>query len=304
MDPQKFDALQKRVVALERRVFYAVLGLLVVTVSLVVSTLTQPKLARAAGDEVTRADLEAIQRQINEFRAELAAFGVRITEIEEKLSQLKFAPARQGTVQQPAQVTGDPTAWAEIRTAYAKLHLLPGFRVKMTEGMSGFTATAIMEFALPDRAHMIMQMPQGAGVMEMIRAGDEIRMRLKMPNADAPGEWQCVSGQPRTGPSESPFGFGSLPDPRRINGAVEVARGEDTTINGSPVHSYTYTLRRSDASGEIKTILYVETHSGLPVRTVGSIRDGSSAVEGVTVQFTLDYYDFGAQIDISLPACK
>ncbi len=38
---------------------------------------------------MTRADLEAIQRLVNEFRAELAALGVRVTAIEEELNAIK-----------------------------------------------------------------------------------------------------------------------------------------------------------------------------------------------------------------------
>ena len=39
--------------------------------------------------EVTRADIQTIQRLINEFRAELAALGVRVTAVEEELTALK-----------------------------------------------------------------------------------------------------------------------------------------------------------------------------------------------------------------------
>ncbi|MDR7588510.1 MAG: S-layer homology domain-containing protein, partial [Armatimonadota bacterium] len=41
--------------------------------------------------EVTRADIQAIQRLVNEFRAELAALGVRVTAVEEELAALKGA---------------------------------------------------------------------------------------------------------------------------------------------------------------------------------------------------------------------
>src|SRR5690349_21006655 len=43
----------------------------------------------APAPQVTRADLEALQRLINEFRAELAALGVRVTAIEEELNAIK-----------------------------------------------------------------------------------------------------------------------------------------------------------------------------------------------------------------------
>src|SRR5579863_10783134 len=45
--------------------------------------------APAPAPQVTRADLEALQRLINEFRAELAALGVRVTAIEKELNAIK-----------------------------------------------------------------------------------------------------------------------------------------------------------------------------------------------------------------------
>ncbi|MHB8730491.1 MAG: S-layer homology domain-containing protein [bacterium] len=45
--------------------------------------------APSPAPQVTRADLEALQRLINEFRAELAALGVRVTAIEEELNAIK-----------------------------------------------------------------------------------------------------------------------------------------------------------------------------------------------------------------------
>lgn len=43
----------------------------------------------APAPQVTKADLDALQRLINEFRAELAALGVRVTAIEEELNAIK-----------------------------------------------------------------------------------------------------------------------------------------------------------------------------------------------------------------------
>ncbi|HKX16387.1 MAG TPA: S-layer homology domain-containing protein [bacterium] len=45
--------------------------------------------APAPAPQVTKADLDALQRLINEFRAELAALGVRVTAIEEELNAIK-----------------------------------------------------------------------------------------------------------------------------------------------------------------------------------------------------------------------
>ena len=45
--------------------------------------------AAAPAPQVTRADVQTIQRLVNEFRAELAALGVRVTAVEEELTALK-----------------------------------------------------------------------------------------------------------------------------------------------------------------------------------------------------------------------
>src|SRR2546428_5045100 len=45
--------------------------------------------AAAPAPRVTRADVQTIQRLVNEFRAELAALGVRVTAVEEELTALK-----------------------------------------------------------------------------------------------------------------------------------------------------------------------------------------------------------------------
>src|SRR5437867_6573849 len=45
--------------------------------------------AAPTAPQVTRADVQTIQRLVNEFRAELAALGVRVTAVEEELTALK-----------------------------------------------------------------------------------------------------------------------------------------------------------------------------------------------------------------------
>lgn len=100
MDPQTPEVLRERVAALKRRLLLAAVALLVVMVSLVVGLLVQnvraqPNPVRVAGDEVTKADLDAIQSQLNEFRGELAAYGVRLTAAEEALRARKPAPTGQ-----------------------------------------------------------------------------------------------------------------------------------------------------------------------------------------------------------------
>ncbi len=48
-----------------------------------------PPPVKIPAPEVTRADIQTLQRLINEFRAELAALGVRVTAVEEELAALK-----------------------------------------------------------------------------------------------------------------------------------------------------------------------------------------------------------------------
>jgi hypothetical protein len=59
-----------------------------------------PAPAPAAAPQVTRTDVQTIQRLVNEFRAELAALGVRTTAVEEELTALKARTSA-------AKVTGD-----------------------------------------------------------------------------------------------------------------------------------------------------------------------------------------------------
>ncbi|HEV8355043.1 MAG TPA: S-layer homology domain-containing protein [bacterium] len=48
-----------------------------------------PAAVKIPAPEVTRADIQTLQRLINEFRAELAALGVRVTAVEEELAALR-----------------------------------------------------------------------------------------------------------------------------------------------------------------------------------------------------------------------
>jgi len=114
MDPQTAEALQERVATLERRLLLAVVGLLFVTVSFVVSMLAQPNFVRAAGDEVTRADLKKIQSQANELRSELRALYVRVTAIEEELVALKSTTRYLKTVTAGAAVLLAAAAGATV----------------------------------------------------------------------------------------------------------------------------------------------------------------------------------------------
>jgi hypothetical protein len=75
--------------------------------------------APAPRPEVTRTDVQTIQRLVNEFRAELAALGVRVTAVEEELTALK-AKTSNVTIKGDVRLRweGFPTSNAFSRTRY------------------------------------------------------------------------------------------------------------------------------------------------------------------------------------------
>ncbi|MDQ7819727.1 MAG: S-layer homology domain-containing protein, partial [Armatimonadota bacterium] len=84
--------------------------------------------------EVTRADIQAIQRLVNEFRAELAALGVRVTAVEEELAALKGALDK-------TTITGD---WTYVNTfATGTLGTVARNRARLTFKGSVGAGTAV-----------------------------------------------------------------------------------------------------------------------------------------------------------------
>jgi len=192
------------------------------------------------------------------------------------------------TIGASAQLTvkGDQAAWAEIAAAYKKLYALSGFRMKLVapEGQPSM----VTEMVPPNSFHTMMEMAagsaSGSGSMEIISVGGQGRYRVNMPGA--PAKWMCQGGPPVQAPS----------DPSAVQGTVEAARGPDTAIDGTPVHAYIYTSTIS-AQGQsvvVKTTLYVGAQTGLPRRAINSVAGHESMI---------DYYDYGAKLDIALPPC-
>ncbi len=75
-----------------------------------------------------------------------------------------------------------------------------------------------------------------------------------------------------------------------------MSRRADTVIVGTAVRTYIYRYA-AKAQGQtvsVKTTLYVGTQTGLPRRAVTS---------GGRGDVTIDFYEYGAKIDIRLPAC-
>lgn len=174
-------------------------------------------------------------------------------------------------------VKGDQAAYNEVVAAFKKLYSLPAFRMKIAFGGGG---QGVMEMVPPDKMHMTAQTQNGN--MEMIRVGDTSAVRMAA--AGAPGGWQCSHAAASNTPA--------VPDPAKMEheatGTVEIARGPDTNIEGTPVHTYVST----DSSG--KDTIYVGSQTGLP-RRILSDKSGQ--------QTTVDYYDYGASIAIALPQC-
>lgn len=175
-------------------------------------------------------------------------------------------------------VTGDKSAWADVGKAYQALNRLSGYRMKATMPVGEM----VMEFVPAKKAmRMTMQTPQGA--METVAIAGQVRYRMNFPGA--PSGWRC-QGAPAPVPPR---------DPTEGNGSVNVTRGRDATIDGAAMHTYTYTMSGDAGAGTGKTTLYVNAQSGLPRRTVMAAPQGSQ---------TFDYYDYGTDIQIELPACS
>ncbi|HEV2440408.1 MAG TPA: hypothetical protein VGX97_10135 [bacterium] len=179
-------------------------------------------------------------------------------------------------------VKGDDAAWREVTAAFGKLNTLPGYRMKMTLAAG---QTMIIEVAQAGNAmHSTMQSQSGG--MEMVRVGDQSRYRLSTPGA--PAGWMCqgIPPMPRVN------------DPTAVQGTVEIARAPDSAIDGEAMHVYAYTIEASamgQSTGNVKTTLYVGAGNGLPRRAVVAAQGG---------EYPIEYYDYGAPIQIALPPCS
>jgi hypothetical protein len=184
-----------------------------------------------------------------------------------------------GTALAASRVQGDAAAFEEIVAAFRKLNMLPGYRLKvaMPDG-SSFEA----EVAPPDSSHLTVQ-TGGGGVIDSYFVGNTSATKMSGPGVPGGGQcWRNSDSRP------GPF----FRDPTEWSGDImTVSRRPDTDIDGTPVHDYVYTFtigiapRESRSSGEV----FLETHSGLPRRVL------------VTSGGAFDYYDYGANITITLP---
>lgn len=182
--------------------------------------------------------------------------------------------------QSATAVTGDQGAWKEVGDAYRKLETLSGYRIRVATGQP---PEKVFEVVPPASVRMII--PAGNGSMETITVHGQSRFRINAPGG--PGSWQC-QGSPS-------IEFPGNPT-KTIQGPVDVSRRADTVITGTAVRTYTYRYAATTQGQTVKgeTTLYVGTKTGLPRRAVTA---------GGGEDVTIDYYDYGAKIDIRLPPC-
>ncbi|HKV45214.1 MAG TPA: hypothetical protein VJT32_11165 [bacterium] len=176
--------------------------------------------------------------------------------------------AMAGATTAPA-VQGDPAAQAEVLAAFRKLNALPGYRMKVT------TADEMAlqgEIVPPDREHWTGQGAQLSG--EWVRVGTAVRTRFVI--GGTPGGWQCNISAPSF-----------LAEVDKHKNDVTALRRPDAVIDGVPVRVYT------DGAG---STLYIGTRTGLPRRLV-SVNSQSGKGD------TLDFFDYGAKLTITLPPC-
>ena len=191
-------------------------------------------------------------------------------------------------------VYGDVAAWEELHAAFKKLLALSVYRTNIT---SSYASTVIE--IVRGSYHSVSRVTIGTSVQtdEFIDVNGQIRKRtIGVPGVSA--EWQCSNRRTRSvqsGPSRfDPF------DLTASNGTVDVSRGPDTVIDGTPVRTYQLFAQSDTRSGQTmgtKDTIYVGKTNGLPRRIVNESASG-------TVDGTSDFYDYDAKIVIALPPCK
>ena len=186
-------------------------------------------------------------------------------------------PLRAGPV-----VAGDQRVWEEITAAFQKLEAT-SYRMRM----SAPEQTVITEHVPPGSTRTTTWVTGEVGEIDSVTVGDETRSRVIGPGVL--GSWVCGGVETRRLAIE-------LKDYLRV---VEASRLPDTLIEGLPVHTYAvaYTIRGSSQTATAKTIFYVGIQTGLPRRSITSYPLGSGGL-------VVDYYDYGAPITITLPACS
>ena len=174
----------------------------------------------------------------------------------------------------------DETARQEVAAAYQKLEAM-SYRMRMTAPGQ----TVVVEHVPPNSRRTITQITGEVGEVETVAVDNDIRSRVTGPGV--PGTWECSAAGPQRPIVLTMKDFGM---------ALDVSRRPDILIAGSPAHTYelVYSLQGGKPAGA--TILYIDAQTGLPRRSVTPYPLGAGEV-------IVDYYDYGAPISITLPAC-
>lgn len=194
---------------------------------------------------------------------------------------LLLAAVLAGPASADLTVNGDAAAWREVTAAYQKLGALSGYRMKTAMPQGSMVVEVV---PATGAMHSTMQMQNGGA--EFIVVGGQSRMRTTA--SGSPSGWRCVNAPqiPR------------MSDPTAFQGTVDVARAPDAAIDGEPMHVYVYTVQGAGGGqmggAAIKNTLYVGAANSLPRRVVLATPRGDQAI---------DYYDYGAAIQITLPPC-
>jgi len=201
-----------------------------------------------------------------------------------------------------AAVKSEQAVYAAIVAAYHKLNTLAGYRIKILETAgsqrttvaSGVVATLTVpktterfDVTPPDKVRHTIYL--GREYHESIAVGT--KKATKSTVSGGAHDWEC---HPASAGAALRLGPGGVPPP----GAIAV-RKPDTAISGIPVHDYQVTVPVSP-TWIVTTDFYVDTRTGLPVRSVETSSKRGSATAGGSQ--TTDYYDYGATISITLPA--
>lgn len=182
---------------------------------------------------------------------------------------------------------GDPAAKAEIVAAFQRLNELPSYRMKGTNSRDGLSM--VIEKVRPDKERYTSQSPRGT--FEIIAVG-----KLSASRLPAPGEtagWRCAP-EGNSWPAVTAFNIDKI---RKDLDTAQVVRKPDTVIDGTPVRAYAVEQivdgARSTGAG------YIGAQNGLPRRLV----DTHPGDNGPVTE-TIDFYDYGAKITITMPPCK
>ena len=179
-------------------------------------------------------------------------------------------------------VKGDTTAWKEIDAALTRLHALPGWRVR--ENQRGGSVAREIEFA-PPNYHVTRRTP--TGTFEVFQVGGVTVSRSYTKNR--PGDVKCrrISGARKSLPPQDLKDYMAS----GVTGELTIGRKPDTSIDGVPVHAYTYLLQQG-AGAMVRGDIFTGTRTGLPLRTTAETPGGPVVTRN---------YDYGGKIAFTLP---